>query len=245
MRKFVLSIILFSMLSYCIGAQISFQTLPYQQNWSSATATLGTNNYWPPSMGVMGFASNKELTMGTDPQTLLTEDGSANLLANQTDPATTDPSINTTFGVAEFQIADPVIALCPNPDRDTPSLVFYLNSTTISSTSLIKLSYTLRDIDDSARNTVQPIAVQYRVGSVGSFTNIPEAFVADATVGPNLTQSVDYNVVLPAECSNQAKLYIRFITAYVSDHADEWVGIDNVKLEEYLTPVELSGFDAE
>ena len=44
----------------------------------------------------------------------------------------------------------------------------------------IDVSFVLRDIDGTTDNAVQPVAVQYRVGATGTFTNLPAGFVADA-----------------------------------------------------------------
>jgi hypothetical protein len=53
------------------------------------------------------------------------------------------------------------------------------------------VSYNLRDLDGSIDNAVQPVALQYRVGSTGNFTNLPAGFVADATTGPSLATQVN------------------------------------------------------
>ena len=51
---------------------------------------------------------------------------------------------------------------------------------------MIRVSYTLRDLDGSVDNAIQPVALQFRVGSTGPFTNVPAGFVPDATTGPSL-----------------------------------------------------------
>jgi hypothetical protein len=77
---------------------------------------------------------------------------------------------------------------------------------------------------------VQPVALQYRVGSSSNYTNIPEAFVADATAGPNLATLVTpVNVTLPAAVNNQSLVQLRIITTNAVSN-DEWVGIDDLNI---------------
>ena len=54
----------------------------------------------------------------------------------------------------------------------------------------IHVAYNLRDIDGSADNAFQQVALQYRLASSGSFTNLPAGYVADATDGPSLATLV-------------------------------------------------------
>ena len=140
--------------------------------------------------------------------------------ANQTNPDTF-----ATGGVTEFAIANPVVALTGSGTADAPFVLLHLDT---SGQSGIQVSYNLRDIDGSTDNAVQPVALQYRVGSSGSFTNIPAGFVADATTGPSLATLVTpVQVTLPAACDNQAVVQVRIITTNAVGN-DEWVGIDDI-----------------
>src|SRR5262245_45243295 len=97
------------------------------------------------------------------------------------------------------------------------------------------VSFNARDLDGSTDNAVQPIAVQYRVGETGAWTNLPpsggaatDPQIADATTGPSLATLVTpITVTLPSAVNNQAQVQVRFITANAAGN-DEWVGIDNI-----------------
>src|SRR5690606_31035660 len=86
------------------------------------------------------------------------------------------------------------------------------------------------DLDGSADNAVQQVALQYRVGGTGDFTNVPGAFVADATTGPSqATQVTPVSVTLPAAVDNQALVELRIMTTNATGN-DEWVGIDDIRV---------------
>ena len=94
----------------------------------------------------------------------------------------------------------------------------------------VYVAYILRDIDGTADNAIQPVALQYRVGRSGDYTNLPAGFVADATTGPSLATLVTpVNVALPSAADNQALVQIRIITTNAAG-TDEWVGIDDISV---------------
>lgn len=251
MKKVFLAVTCFCFMSaLCFGVTIThntlrggptYNTLPFESNWSDTTKISSVDN-WSAVAGIIGFrgtlltdtVSQSTPVLGIDPQTIV-----------KTTQAYPDVTPNLTnledgsSGVGEFELSDPVVALRSDSNHDAPYLVFYLNT---SGASWVKLSYTLRDIDDSGRDTIQPIAVQYRTSTTSDFINIPAGYIADITTGPYLTQDYNTSFVLPATCANQPNLEIRFITAYTTESDDEWVGIDNFKIETVLTPVELSDF---
>jgi hypothetical protein len=137
------------------------------------------------------------------------------------------PDTFTTGGVTEFEITNPVVALQGSGTADAPHIVINLNTTGQSN---IAISYNVRDIDGSADNAVQPVALQYRIGATGNFTNVPAAFIADATTGPgSATLITPVNVVLPAATNNQPLVQLRVITTNAVGN-DEWVGIDNISI---------------
>ena len=199
----------------------SYQTLPFTQDWSD-TSLITTANDWSGVPGLIGHRGDDlTTTTGTDPQTILS-DGTGtpvNVMANQTNPAG-----NTSGGLAEFELANPVVAFQGSGTADAPFLLLRLNTTGYKD---ITVSYVLRDLDSNADNAVQPVALHYRVGNSGNFTNVPEAFVADASDGPNLTKETPVSVVLPAAADNQPMLEIRWMTANAVG-SDEWIGIDNI-----------------
>lgn len=200
------------------------QTLPFTQNWTN-TGLIITNDDWSGVPGIIGYRGDDiTAATGVDPQTLLGEGTiTVDAIANQNAPNT-----NTGGGVAEFDgIADPVIALQGSGTADAPNIIIHLTTTGLQN---INVAYNLRDIDGSADNAVQPVALQYRVGNTGNFTNVPAGFVADASSGPSLATLVTpVSAVLPAACNNQAEVQVRVITANAAG-SDEWIGIDDINI---------------
>ena len=205
-------------------ADSAAQSLPFDQAWTN-TGLITANDDWSGVPGVIGFLGQDITTAtGTDPQTLTGESavaGDVDVIANQTSTAITNG------GVAEFQITDPVVALQGSGTADAPYLLFQVATTGLAN---VNVSYNLRDIDGSADNAVQPVALQFRVGSSGAFTNVPAAFVADATTGPSLATLVtSVNVPLPAAVDNQSLVQLRVMTTNAAG-SDEWVGVDDISI---------------
>src|SRR5262245_10243668 len=202
------------------------------QNWSN-TALLTGSDDWSNVPGFEGFLGQDITTAtGTNPGTLLTDSTVANDL--DLNPNQTAPNTVTTGGVAEFEIADPTIALNGSGTADAPHLVMYLNATGREN---LVVSFNARDLDGSTDNAVQPIAVQYRVGETGAWTNLPpsggaasDPQIADATTGPSqATLVTPITITLPSAVNNQAQVQVRFITANAVGN-DEWVGIDDINV---------------
>ncbi|MCE7926845.1 MAG: hypothetical protein DYG98_27735, partial [Haliscomenobacteraceae bacterium CHB4] len=191
---------------------------------------------WSGVPGIIGFRGDGITgATGADPQTLLADDnpGVVDVIANQTNPNT-----NNTGGVAEFQIADAVVALQGSGTADAPYLLIAMNASCLSN---ITVSYNVRDIDGSADNAVQQVALHYRVGNSGSYTNVPAAYIADATTGPNLATLVTpVSVVLPAAANNQSTVYLRIMTTNAVGN-DEWVGIDDISINGTPISAVISG----
>ena len=222
-RTLFASVVSILFTSINIAFSQSAQPLPFNQNWNN-TGMITTANVWSGVPGIIGYRGDDiTTTTGVDPQTLLTEGTVVvNVLANQINPNT-----NSTGGVAEFEITDPVIALQGSGTADAPNIIIALNTLCQNNLSI---SYNLRDIDGSTDNSVQPVALQYRIGTTGNFTNIPAAFVADASSGPSLATLVSaVNVALPTACNNQAVVQLRIITANAVGN-DEWIGIDDISI---------------
>ncbi len=214
-----------SALYWVASANNTAQTLPFTQNWTTTTL-ITANDDWSGVAGIEGFLGQDiTTTTGTDPQTLLGVSSVANdldVIANQSNPNITNG------GVAEFDgIANPTIALQGSGTADAPYLLIHLNTTGQSN---INVSYNLRDLDATTDNAVQAVALQYRVGNSGNFTNIPAGFVADATTGPSLATLVTpVSVTLPAAANNQSLVQVRIITANAVGN-DEWVGVDDINI---------------
>jgi len=200
----------------------------FTQDWSN-TGLITGNDDWSGVPSIIGYLG-QDLTIatGTDPQTILTANSAVandlDIIANQVNPNTL-----TTGGIAEFDgIANPTVALQGSGTADAPYLLIHLNTTGV--TDPISVSYNLRDIDGSTDNAIQPIALQYRVGTTGNFTNIPTAYVADASSGPSLASLVTpVNVTLPAAVNNQAQVQLRVMTTNAAG-IDEWIGIDDIQI---------------
>jgi predicted extracellular nuclease len=205
------------------GATSVPQSLPFSQNWSD-TGLVTVSDDWSDVPGVVGFRGDGLASTGADPQTVL-EEGSPPVI----DVNANEASPNTFFtgGVAEFHLPDPTVALQGSGTADAPSVVLYVNAT---GTENVTVSYNLRDIDGSADNAVQQVALQYRVGLGGNYVNVPAGYVADATTGPSLATLVTpVSVTLPAAVSNQPRVEVRIITADAAG-SDEWVGVDDISV---------------
>jgi predicted extracellular nuclease len=212
------------------AADTAPQTLPFTQNWSN-TSLITANDNWSAVPGIIGYRGDGMLSAtGVNPQTVLA-DGSTtpvNVIANQASPNTL-----TTGGVAEFEIANPVVALQGSGTARVPHLVLTLNTTGLAS---VRVEYNLRDIDGSADNAVQPVALQYRVGTSGNYTNVPAGFVADATTGPNEAALVTFvSAPLPAAAAGEPVVQVRILTTDAAG-SDEWVGIDDLSVTGSAAP---------
>ncbi|HLB45787.1 MAG TPA: Ig-like domain-containing protein, partial [Anaerolineales bacterium] len=201
-----------------------YQSLPYTQDWSN-TGLITINDDWSGVPGVIGYRGDALTSVNdVNPQTVL---GQESPLVVDVNVNQTNPNTFATGGVAEFHLANPVVALNGSGTADAPYVVFHINTTGFSS---INVSYNLRDLDGSIDNAVQQVALQYRIGDTGNFTNVPAGYVADATTGPSLATLVTpVNVTLPAAADNQTQLQIRVITTNATGN-DEWVGIDDVSI---------------
>ena len=205
------------------------QTLPFSQNWTNEGQITASDN-WSGVLGIEGFlGQNITTSTDVDPQTLLGVSAAANdldVVANQTNTAITNG------GVVEFHtsltgLSDATIAIQGSDAADAPYLLIYLDTTGRHS---ITVSYSLRDIDGTFADTAQRVAVQYRVGNTGDFTNLPSGYVADATTGPDLATLVTpVSVVLPAAANGQPEVQVRIMTTNVTG-ADEFVGVDDIEV---------------
>jgi hypothetical protein len=191
--------------------------------------------------GIKGFLGedNNSIFTGIDPQEITAPRlTTVNAIVNQTDPNTL-----TAGGVAEFEIADPVVALQGSATADNPFLNFYVGTTGVAS---VRVQYDLRDIDGSTDNSIQPIALQYRIGPSGDFVNVPNAFVGDASNGPSDATLVTHiDATLPDEAGNKPQVQIRILTTNAAG-ADEWIGIDNINISKVATgapTIDAASFD--
>ncbi|MEA3064850.1 MAG: uncharacterized protein QOJ27_1296 [Sphingomonadales bacterium] len=193
------------------------------QNWSN-TALINTNDDWSGVASIVGYRGDGIVgSTGANPQ-LATGDGTVTVDVNVNQ---TNPNTFTTGGVAEFHLADPVVALQGSGTASAPNLVIYLDATGREN---IVFSFRARDIDGSADNAIQQVAVQYRIGGSGAWTNVPAGYIADATTGPSsLGPDILRTVTLPPAVNGASDLQIRIITTDAVG-SDEWVGIDDISV---------------
>jgi VCBS repeat-containing protein len=189
------------------------------QDWSN-TGLITANNDWSGVASIMGYRGDGLASPAGKNPGLVTGDSTVvNVIANQTNTSL------STGGVAEFQIADPTVALQGSGTAQAPDLVLYLDA---SGRQDLHFSVDLRDIDGSTDNSIQPVAVQYRVGDTGAWITI--ASTPDASTGPSqATQVTHLEVDLPIIANNQSQVEIRvLITDAVG--SDEWIGVDNIRV---------------
>lgn len=207
------------------------QALPLSQAWHDPTMIM-SNDDWGNVPGIVGMRGDGLTSgIGVSPQTVLAADdpGVIDVNANQTNPNTF-----ATGGVTEFHLVDPVVAIKGSATAKAPYLRLSLNSL---GQGQLRVAYRLRDLDGSSNHAVQPVALHYRIGANEPWTNLPEAFVADATEGPSLAGLVTLvEVDLPAEVNDQPLLQLRIMTTDAVG-TDEWVGIDDLLITgEPMTP---------
>lgn len=203
-------------------------TTPLAQDWSNI-ALLDTAGVWSGVPSINGYNDNVADAIGADPQNTLVPFTTLNVSPNKNDPAAF-----STGGVAEFDrvpTTNFVVALQGVSNSDFPNIDIQLNtSSCVAPTNSVKIDYNVRDIDGSPDNAIQQVALQYRVGSVGNYTNIAAGYIADATTGPNLATLVTpISVNLPAAAQGQSQVHVRIMTSNAINN-DEWVGIDDINI---------------
>jgi hypothetical protein len=199
--------------------------LPFLQSWSDP-GQIRVDDDWSGVAGVVGYRGDGLVAEpGTDPRTV-TADGSGTPLdvaANRTDPR----AVGLAAGVAEFELTDPVVAIQGSATASAPHLVMALGT---RGSAGVTVRLALRDIDATANDAVEPVAVQYRVGDSGAFAGLPGGYVADATSGPaEATGVTRLTVALPAAAEGQPLVQVRVITTNVAGQ-DEWVGVDDIEI---------------
>ncbi len=221
------------------------QSLPFSQDWTNI-GLITANDDWSSVPGIEGYLGQDiTTTTGANPQLLL---GSSSVAGDLTVLANQIATTITNGDVGEFHTtsqpgapgANPTIALQGSGTADAPYVILYLNTTAKSN---VNIAYNLRDIDCTADNAIQQVALQYRVGSSGNFTNVAAGYVADATTGPSLCTSViPISVSLPAAVDNNPLVQVRIMTTNAVG-SDEWVGIDDISVTSstVVTPTNPTG----
>jgi hypothetical protein len=125
------------------------------------------------------------------------------------------------------------VAIQGSATASAPHLVIALDTRAHAGISVRLL---LRDIDPSAADAVEPVAVQYRVGASGAFVNVPGGWVADATTGPGeATAATPVTATLPGAADGQPLVEVRVITTDAAGR-DEWVGVDDIEVTAATAP---------
>ncbi len=222
------------------------------------TSLINTDNDWTAVPYLRGFRGDGLAAgLDTDPGTI-TADGTTTpvvISANKTDPNTFGGD-----GFAEFESAgNSKLAFKASGTASAPFLMIYLNTTGFSGSGPGVMRFEVADIDASAGNAAQQIAVQYRIGETGPFTNFSrswfgmdplnpiywEGYHPDATSGPNLAgKSSLCQFFIPPAIFNQPKVQIRIITTN-SSGGNEWVAIERIAFAGgILLPIKLHSFTA-
>ncbi|GAB4176920.1 MAG: hypothetical protein OHK0026_08320 [Rhodocyclaceae bacterium] len=204
-------------------ADSSPRALPFFQDWSDVSL-IAVSDDWSAVPGFVGHRGDGLVSSaGADPSAILAPGTGTpvQVIANQSNPNTL-----ISGGVAEFELADPVVALQGSSTADAPFLLLTLDTRGWRD---IDVSYVVRDLDASMDDAVQPLALQYRLGGSGDFVNLASAFVADATAGSAAGLATPVSLRLPAAAAGAALLELRFITANAAGN-DEWIGVDSISL---------------
>jgi uncharacterized protein len=197
---------------------------PLTQDWST-TGLIAANDNWSAVPSIEGYRGDGLAgATGVNPATITGTSTVLDVNANRSDPNTF-----TTGGVTEFDgIANPTVALQGSGTARAPYLVLYLDATGRQN---ITLQFDARDIDGSSDNSIQPIAVQYRIGDTGTWINVPTGTtpaISDASTGPSqATLVTPVNLTLTADANGQVQVQLRIITTDAVG-SDEWIGIDNI-----------------
>jgi predicted extracellular nuclease len=193
----------------------------FQQDWDDS-GLIAANDVWSGVPSIVGYRGDGLTSAtGADPRTITGTSDVLDVNANQTNPNTF-----STGGVAEFTIANPAVALTGSGTADAPYLVLHLDATGQQN---VTLTFNARDIDASADDAVQQLAVQYRIGEAGAWANVPGGYLPDATTGGAATAATPVSVILPEDSADQPQLQVRILTTNAAGN-DEWIGIDDIRV---------------
>lgn len=211
------------------------EAVPFEQDWAE-TERISADDDWSDVRGAVGHRGDQLTPItGADPRAV-TADGAEtpiDVIANRSSPDTL-----ATGGLAELELADPAVALQPSNTADAPHLVVNLDT---RGSGTVRIAYTLRDLDASDDDAEQPVALQYRVGRSGEFTNAPDGYVADATTGPGAaTRTTPVSVELPDAASGEPLVQVRVLATNASA-SDEWVGVDDISVTDALVGADGDG----
>jgi hypothetical protein len=205
---------------------------PLTQNWSD-TNLITTDNDWSGVPYITGYRGDDLTTAtGTDPQGIVADGTNTpvNVNANR-DDVYLGLNVSGGGGLAEIDtnVPNPAVTINGSGTADAPFLLMEVDTTGVNS---VDVSYNLRDMDPSSDNAVQQVALQYRVGNTGNFTNVPAAYVLDATEQSLATKVTPVAVTIndPA-IANQSLVQFRVMTTNAANN-DEYVGVDDIVIKQ-------------
>ena len=228
-----------------VSASVSgkISTFPYTQDWSGLTAS----STWADFPGVEGFTTGTSISASNQPNTTdvgtLTAEGTltSNLAIQASTSLPNTVSTGGVLGFASVPTADKTVALSATGTITTPLLAFHLDTTGKSG---IGVAYDLQDLDSGTDDQPTRVALQYRVGTAGPYTNVPSAYVTDATTVSNPTvTSTPVSASLPSAVDGQADVFVRVITLDNATGSNEHVGIDNINITAGGAPAPLAATD--
>ncbi len=201
-----------------------------EQSWDDASI-IGPSTGWNLVRGIVGEVYAVAAQQPLIDPALLTS-GTAGTTQIQADQ-TSEAGIANLSGIVELQnpFVNNTVALRGSANIRAAYLILKVNTTGRIN---VPVSYKVRDLDTSStNNAVQRVALQYRLGNAGTFSNIPEGYLADATNTGTTTLVSTVSVTLPAAANNRPEVQIRIITTESArasgvGTANEWIGIDDI-----------------
>ena len=172
--------------------------IPYFIDWSNTNLVTMDNVFdlGNPGLRIRAYSgADIPVAPGTDARTVLPDSAILNIKANQTNPDTLVEG-----GVAEFEIANPTIALKGSDTAHAPYINVLVSTTGFSN---IRFRANVRDLS-TVNDAVQQVAVQFRISETetGPYTDVPSAYIADATEPGTATKVTPIDVILPADANN-------------------------------------------
>jgi len=197
-------------------------SLPFTQDWSNSSL-ITTSDDWSGVPSIVGYRGDGLASTDTDPRTVLADGATTPVDVNAQSTAT-----STSGGVHEIEAAG-TIAMQGSGTADAPHLVIRLDTTGASG---VAVAYDLVDLDADDAGA-QQVALQYRVGGAGVYTDVPAGYVADASANQGAVFPV--SATLPAAVDGQAIVDVRIVTTDTTG-SDSMTGVDNISITTGGTP---------
>jgi hypothetical protein len=216
---------------------------PLRQNWEN-TGLIANENIWDNVPSIEGFTGNSfVVSANIDPQTLLGPDtpGIKQVDANSSsNPDTYVASGNVELSLNPFVGNSGANTVAFQGGGSTsiapaPYLKFYLDATDMRD---IVVRYDLIDIDGGSNASgIQKVALQYRIGTSGNFTNVALGYVPQASDpgGTGKGKTTPVNVTLPANVDGETHVEVRVITADIQG-SDQLIAVENINVS--ATPID-------